>query len=245
MTLCHLKTPSKGNVDSGHILNPTELKARFISLFDASGWNQSELARRLGLTRGGVNKIVSGTGFPSESTVRHLELILSAGPAPLVGREAHDRPRYPAWCEQLITELESRSPEVRAQAVAACLGVVAAFPARQVSYRPERPRKVSSAKEPPLSSEGLGWVAKLGSVAAGLSPSPSSPPTGSTASTSERKAEPVVGSRRPSSPGSPPPAPAPAARGNRGSVAAGPPGSFSGSLRPKTAPAGQTSAGDQ
>lgn len=52
------------------------LKREFLDLFRASGWSQAEVARRLGMTRGGVNGIVTRETVPSLATVRLFRLVL-------------------------------------------------------------------------------------------------------------------------------------------------------------------------
>lgn len=53
------------------------LKQRFIKLFEASGWTQAEAARRLEMTRGGVNGIITGNTVPSPGAVKLLELLVA------------------------------------------------------------------------------------------------------------------------------------------------------------------------
>jgi transcriptional regulator with XRE-family HTH domain len=53
-----------------------ELKKRFIELYEASGWSQAEIARRMDMTRGGINGIITGPTNPTAGTVKYLELIL-------------------------------------------------------------------------------------------------------------------------------------------------------------------------
>jgi len=63
------------------------LKRRFVELFHASGWSQAETARRMDMTRGGINGIVTGPTVPSPGTVRFLEMLLLEAGAPVPGRQ--------------------------------------------------------------------------------------------------------------------------------------------------------------
>lgn len=56
--------------------SPEALKQEFLALFAASGWTQAEAARRLELTRGGFNGLVSGQTTPSPATVKLFKLVL-------------------------------------------------------------------------------------------------------------------------------------------------------------------------
>jgi transcriptional regulator with XRE-family HTH domain len=53
-------------------------KARFIELFERSGWSQAEVARQLEMTRGGVNGIITGDANVSISVLRHFEMVLQS-----------------------------------------------------------------------------------------------------------------------------------------------------------------------
>jgi transcriptional regulator with XRE-family HTH domain len=53
------------------------LKREFIELFEASGWSQAELGRRIDMTRGGVNGIITGDAVPSMAAVRLFRLVLA------------------------------------------------------------------------------------------------------------------------------------------------------------------------
>lgn len=97
-------------------------------LLEASGWSQAEAARQLGMTRGGVNQIVSGRNEPSAQTVRLFKMILagekpeavsaagSVGGAYLISEDAAEYglklSRLPApdaaAVKQIIDRLESR-----------------------------------------------------------------------------------------------------------------------------------------
>jgi transcriptional regulator with XRE-family HTH domain len=46
------------------------LKKEFQELFKKSGWSQAETARRLDLTRGGVNGIITGPAVPSKAAIK-------------------------------------------------------------------------------------------------------------------------------------------------------------------------------
>ena len=51
-------------------------KQEFISLLKSSGWSQAEAARRLDLTRGGLNGIVTGPTKPSSTLLKLFRLLL-------------------------------------------------------------------------------------------------------------------------------------------------------------------------
>ena len=53
-------------------------KTEFIELFRRTGWTQAELARKLEMTRGGVNGIVTGPTIPSAAALQFLRLTLLA-----------------------------------------------------------------------------------------------------------------------------------------------------------------------
>ena len=51
-------------------------KAQFLELWKRTGWTQAELARRLELSRGGINGIITGTTVPSAGLVKLLQLVI-------------------------------------------------------------------------------------------------------------------------------------------------------------------------
>lgn len=53
-------------------------KQEFKRLLDLSGWTQAEAARKLELTRGGVNGLVTGKSVPSQATLKLFRLILES-----------------------------------------------------------------------------------------------------------------------------------------------------------------------
>jgi transcriptional regulator with XRE-family HTH domain len=61
------------------------LKREFIALAERSKWSQSEIARKLNMTRGGVNGIVTGEKIPGPRLVELFRVKLAA-----------DRPELPA-----------------------------------------------------------------------------------------------------------------------------------------------------
>ena len=108
------------------------LKKEFLNLFEASGWSQAEVARKLEMTRGGINGIVTGETVPSVATVKLFRLILQ-GEKPGVRMPPHavlngkpTAPTQPLGASQeleehykaedwaaLLMELNQLSPEDR------------------------------------------------------------------------------------------------------------------------------------
>jgi transcriptional regulator with XRE-family HTH domain len=52
-------------------------KQEFIELFKRSKWGQAELARRLHLTRGGVNGFITGKAAPSDTVMKLFRLVMA------------------------------------------------------------------------------------------------------------------------------------------------------------------------
>lgn len=206
------------------------LKSRFIKLWQESGWPQAEAARRLSLTRGGINGIITGPAIPSQSLVSLFELVLEAHragrpvpdavqPPSVQSEDPPGKRRVPGWAEPLFADLEHLEESARAQAISICQGVVATFPKRKVSYAPSPP----AAKPKPrrISSEGMESTAQvlrdlavkevaeknqLRPLAGSSAPAPANAP----------KSPPAGESHRSSSPPSRPAKPAPVAREIRG-----------------------------
>ena len=53
------------------------LKQRFIELWKASKWSQAELGRRMDMTRGGINGIITGDTIPDKRTVKYLAMLVA------------------------------------------------------------------------------------------------------------------------------------------------------------------------
>lgn len=111
------------------------LKREFIQLFEASGWNQAECARRLRLTRGGLNGIITGDTTPHEATILLFRMILEKErPEVLRGNlrmgEGTSKPLPPEELAQreLMEELERVPASERKQLITALHGIVKAFP---------------------------------------------------------------------------------------------------------------------
>ncbi len=85
------------------------LKRRFIELFQASGWSQAETARRMDMTRGGINGIVTGPTVPSPGTVRFLEMLLLEAGAPVPGRAGGARPAAVAELAAMLEAIHARN----------------------------------------------------------------------------------------------------------------------------------------
>jgi transcriptional regulator with XRE-family HTH domain len=67
-------------------LNP--LKRQFIELAKLSGWSQAEIGRKLDLSRGGVNGIITGEENPSMALVRLFQFVLNSEQPQLFGGAA-------------------------------------------------------------------------------------------------------------------------------------------------------------
>ncbi len=112
------------------------LKNRFIELFSASGWSQAEVARRLEMTRGGVNGIVTGDSVPSAAAVKLFEMILSSeGRMPHVNHALREGESIFSPDEmELVHELRRLDPAARDQTVECLLKMLALLPKRKVRY---------------------------------------------------------------------------------------------------------------
>jgi transcriptional regulator with XRE-family HTH domain len=97
------------------------LKQRFIELFKASGWTQAETARRMDMTRGGVNGVVTGPNAPSAASVHFLEMLMLQEGIRVPGRDRSEVPggkpeESSAYCgaaEELtskLREINERAP---------------------------------------------------------------------------------------------------------------------------------------
>jgi len=96
-------------------------KAEFIALFRRSGWSQAELARKLEMTRGGVNGVITGRTSPSAMALRLFRLIL-VGECP-EALAAAPAPVLEPWEEQVLGTLRGLNPAERVR----LLGVIDAF----------------------------------------------------------------------------------------------------------------------
>ena len=122
------------------------LKHKFIELFSSSGWSQAEVARRLEMTRGGVNGIVTGDAVPSPAAVKLFEMILESE-----GRRPHNRPAAlhdgdPAVTEaemSLLMELRGLQPDARELTIDSLRRLMKAMPKVKVSYRGKNSPKPS------------------------------------------------------------------------------------------------------
>ncbi len=116
-------------------------KKEFIELFEASGWTQAEAARQLGISRGGVNGIVTGETIPSEITMRLFRLIMISEKPEVIGAKETAKIRADLgedWAGELMDELRRIEPDQREHLVAALKEVARAFPKPEVRYRPKR-----------------------------------------------------------------------------------------------------------
>lgn len=112
-------------------------KSEFIRLFHKSGWSQAEIARKLDLTRGGVNGIITGSTVPSEATLKHFRLTLLLEGKP---EAATDQTLREGSAAQLQARLDALPPNERAE-VLEMFNVLVAQAAKRVSYKapPKKP----------------------------------------------------------------------------------------------------------
>jgi transcriptional regulator with XRE-family HTH domain len=88
--------------------------AEFIRLFEASGWTQAEVARKLHITRGAVSQLCSGQTRPHERTLDLFRIALSRIKPEVPGM--FDPGRFldlPAWVVDLIEALRKLSEKDR------------------------------------------------------------------------------------------------------------------------------------
>lgn len=119
------------------------LKRRFIELFHASGWSQAETARRMDMTRGGINGIVTGPTVPSPGTVRFLEMLLLEAGAPVPGRLGAARRAPVAELAAMLEAIHARNARKfgSAKRVIESLYREVNRPPARVSYRTKAARK--------------------------------------------------------------------------------------------------------
>jgi transcriptional regulator with XRE-family HTH domain len=126
------------------------LKKEFIEMFEASGWSQADIARKLELTPGGVSSIIKGDHIPSMTTVKLFRLIL-LGEKPDVRFPTHQSKasvlkddgivssRPSGWENEVIKELDDLAPDDRSKVIDALKAIVKIVPKR-------RPTRSSEAK---------------------------------------------------------------------------------------------------
>ncbi len=107
----------------------------FVGLMNAAGWSQAETARKLALTRGGVNGIVKGRTKPSEGTLKLFKLILaSEQPEAVSASDLQFKERYSpveSWAEDLIGSLRELSEEDREKMLTAFQAMLGTIPERR------------------------------------------------------------------------------------------------------------------
>ncbi len=107
----------------------------FLGLMKAAGWSQAETARKLALTRGGVNGIVKGRTKPSQGTLKLFKLILaSEQPEAVSASDLQFKERsspVESWAEDLIDNLRELSEEDREKMLSAFQYMLATIPARR------------------------------------------------------------------------------------------------------------------
>jgi transcriptional regulator with XRE-family HTH domain len=81
------------------------LKQRFIELYNASGWKQAELARRMDKTRGGINGIITGDTSPDPSSVKMLEMLMLQAGKTIPGKDLAETAKLH------VAEIEARNNE--------------------------------------------------------------------------------------------------------------------------------------
>ena len=100
-------------------------------MFRVCGWSQAETARQLGLTRGGVNGIITGDTIPSVATVKLFKLLLMTEKPDVLKPSSfpmRDTPVLPSWGTQLIHELQRVDHTKRENIVASFLDILAHIP---------------------------------------------------------------------------------------------------------------------
>ncbi len=111
------------------------LKREFLDLFRSSGWSQAETARRLGMTRGGVNGIVTRETIPSLATVKLFRLVLMNDrpgiKLPKTNVEAGEVDELPPvsekWIQPLLDDIRMVKEEKRNEMVRCMRQIVRLF----------------------------------------------------------------------------------------------------------------------
>ena len=107
-------------------MNPQ--KAEFIELARRSGWSQAEIARKLEMTRGGVNGIITGPTIPSLVALKLFRMTLAQEkPEALVGTGPPDLTLEP-WEKKLVSGLRQLSDTSRRHAMEVINAVMTTYP---------------------------------------------------------------------------------------------------------------------
>lgn len=114
----------------------------FVELLTASGWSQSEAARRLFITAPHVNQIVNGSAQPSRPLIQLFKLTIMGEKPELItavhklSNEAKreitlkEEFRHPSWEDDVLRELRPLGPEDRAKVIDALRAVIRIVPKR-------------------------------------------------------------------------------------------------------------------
>ncbi|HYE29877.1 MAG TPA: helix-turn-helix domain-containing protein [Methylomirabilota bacterium] len=113
------------------------MKREFLDLFRNSGWSQAEAARRLGMTRGGVNGIVTRETVPSLATVKLFRLVLQNDrpgiKLPKPNAEASELENLPPvsekWIQPLLDDIRLVKEEKRNEMIRCIRQIVRLFQA--------------------------------------------------------------------------------------------------------------------
>lgn len=114
-------------------------------MFESTGWSQAEAARRMDMTRGGINGIITGPTIPSAASVKLLEMLLVDHGVPLSRKSVGKTARLHveeilarhAGAEELadkLNEIHQRDPKMFKAAKA----MIESFH-QQVNYRTKKP----------------------------------------------------------------------------------------------------------
>jgi transcriptional regulator with XRE-family HTH domain len=130
------------------------LKREFKRLFDASGWTQAEAARKLHLTRGGVNGIVTGGTVPSASTLDLFRRVLIGEKPEALSERAPEREVSDLSVEEIDGALASLSGEERRK--------LASLAAELIKLVRSASRPAPSSGVGPLTEENLAYIKSVG-----------------------------------------------------------------------------------
>lgn len=111
-------------------------KREFAALADHTGWTQAELARKLEITRGGINGLVKGPTVPSPALLKLLRMIVAAEkpdsmppPEPVPEPELAEKRRLKRLTE-ILGELDGHD---QAELLLSFISIVRAFSRRRAS----------------------------------------------------------------------------------------------------------------
>ena len=120
-------------------------KTEFIELFRRTGWTQAELARKLEMTRGGVNGIVTGPTIPSAAALQFLRLtLLAERPQALGGTGRLSEFDLAPWEKKLVHDLRRLAPEDRATVLETFKTLAAGFRSKPAGVTPAKPAEADA-----------------------------------------------------------------------------------------------------